>query len=201
MPIRRPLALFLSAAVFVALLVPGVSKAVTYYYTYANNDAEYTVDLPEAPRAVTIWADDKENPVPFIDEPPKNGPVGETAFIKKVDQETGDIYTVEITFVKADREFLLTMTRERMEKTLEEVFKEISLEQKKVNFSAGTDTLKWATLTGFSTDENNNYLYHAVHYLTGMESVIMIKAEFNVENKKFHDYYQTMASSIKFTGK
>ena len=185
----------------VLLFASTTAHAIAYFYTYANNDAEYTVDLLEPPKCVTIWGDDKDNPVPYLDVPPRYGSVGEKCTVRRVDPNTGDIFEVNTTFLKADREFLISMTREKMEQALQDDYKDIQLDQKKIKFSAGTDTLKWGTLTGFSVDENNNFFYNATHYLTGAETIMIVQTKFNIENKSFHEIYKAMAASIKYSGK
>ncbi len=168
-------------------------------YTYIHNEAEYSIDLPDAPVGITIWADQKD-PIPFLENPPKFGAIGEIARVRRVDIDTGDTYEVEITFLKAERDFLLSMTEERMKEELEKVYKDISLDNKQETFSAGSDTLKWATLTGFTVDENNNLMFNSAHYIMGLQSIMIVKSRYNVENKKFQGYYDAMAKSIKYEG-
>ncbi|HYD17480.1 MAG TPA: hypothetical protein VEF76_03250 [Patescibacteria group bacterium] len=168
-------------------------------YTYIHNEAEYSIDLPDAPVGETVWADQKD-PIPFIENAPKFGSIGEIARVKRVDIDTGDTFEVEITFLKAERDFLLSMTQERMKEELNNVYKDMNLDNKQESFSAGSDTLKWATLTGFTVDENNNLLFNSAHYLTGLSSVMVVRSRYNVENKKFQGYYDTMSKSIKYAG-
>jgi hypothetical protein len=168
-------------------------------YTYIHNEAEYSIDLPDAPVGVTIWADQKD-PIPFLENPPKFGSIGEIARVRRVDIDTGDTYETEITFLKAERDFLLSMTEERMKEELEKIYKDISLDNKQETFSAGSDTLKWATLTGFTVDEANNLMFNSSHYIMGLQSIMIIKSRYNVENKKFQTYYDNMAKSIKYEG-
>ncbi|MCC7036220.1 MAG: hypothetical protein IT560_02820, partial [Alphaproteobacteria bacterium] len=141
-------------------------------YTYIHNEAEYSIDLPDAPVGVTIWADQKD-PIPFLENPPKFGAIGEIARVRRVDIDTGDTYETEITFLKAERDFLLSMTEERMKEELEKIYKDISLDNKQETFSAGSDTLKWATLTGFTVDESNNLMFNSSHYIMGLQSIMI----------------------------
>ena len=126
-------------------------------YTYIHNEAEYSIDLPDAPVGATVWADQKDK-VPFLENPPKFGSIGEIARVRRVDIDTGDTYETEITFLKAERDFLLSMTEQRMKDELNNLYKDMNLDNKQETFSAGSDTLKWATLTGFTVDENNNLI-------------------------------------------
>ncbi len=170
-------------------------------YTYIHNEAEYSVELPDAPMGETIWADGKAK-IPYIDNPPKYGSVGEYAELLRVDPDTGDKFDVKITFVKAERDFLLSMTREKMMQTLNDIFKETHLDQqtREEHFNAGADTLKWATVTGFSADESNNLHFNAAHYLVGINSIMVLQVTYNVENKVFQGFYDTLAKSIKYAG-
>lgn len=168
-------------------------------YTYIHNEAEYSIDLPDAPTGETIWADRKE-PVPYLEDPPKFGPLGEHAWITRADLDTGDLFNLDITFLKAERDFLLSMTRPKMFKALEEIYKDKRLDNRQENFSSGSDTLKWATLTGFAVDESNNLMFNAAHYLTGLQTIVVIKVSYNVENKTYQRWYDEMQKSIKYTG-
>jgi hypothetical protein len=169
-------------------------------YVYIHNDAEYSIDLPEPPKASTIWAD-QEEPIPYLDNPPKYGFVGEKAWLKRADNDTGDIFSVDITFLKADRDFLLSLDKDKMLDAMKAFYKDISLDNQEEHFSQGTDTLKWATVTGFSVDKANSLHYNAAHYLTGLDSIMIIKVDYNVENQTFQKYYDTLAKSIKYAGK
>jgi hypothetical protein len=167
-------------------------------YRYAHSASEYTVDLPEAPTATTIWAEDGN--IPYLDVAPKYGAAGETALFKRTDVRSGDFIEIKITFLKADRDFLLNLTEEKMKAALESDYKDIRLDNKKFSFTTGTDTLKWATLEGFAVDRNNSLLYHTTHYLTGQDSVFVLKATYNIEKKEYTDVYKSIVDSIKFRG-
>lgn len=168
-------------------------------YTYIHNESEYSMDLPDAPTGMTVWADRKE-PIPYLEDPPKFGSLGEVATIRRSDLDTGDTYFLEITFLKAERDFLLSMTKQKMQKAINELFKDVRLDNRQENYSSGSDTLKWATLTGFTVDESNNLLFNAAHYLTGLQTITVIRVKYNVENKTFQRWYDEMAKSIKYTG-
>lgn len=180
-------ALFFSAA-------PAMAE-----YTYIHNDGEYSVTLPDAPSGETIWADQKK-PIPFIEEVPKFGSVGEIAQLRRTDPNTGDSFNVDITFVKSGSDYLLGLDEAGMRSLLEAEYANQSLERKNISYSQGSRTLKWGTLTGFSVDRHNNLLFHACHILTGLETTTMIKVSFNAENEKFGDSYQKLKDSIKFVG-
>lgn len=180
------------------LLHPAAAEA-RGYYTYIQNDAEYSVDLPDAPVGQTIWGDQK-TPIPFLDNPPKYGPLGETATLDIADPDTGNTFNVKITFLRASRDFLLSMTQEKMLTTLDDLFKDTPLDQKEQHFSAGSDTLKWATLTGYSADKSNSLHFNAAHYLVGLSSIMVIQVSYNIEDKSFQAYYDQLSKSIKYAG-
>lgn len=190
---------FIGAALCLSLLVFAPLRAAQAY-VYIHNDAEYSIDLPEPPKASTIWAD-QEEPIPYLENPPKYGFVGEHAWLKRADNDTGDVFAVDITFLKADRDFLLSLNKEKMLQAMNDFYKDVSLDNKEEHFSAGTDTLKWATVTGFSVDKANSLHYNAAHYLTGLDSIMIVKVDYNVENQNFQKYYDTLAKSIKYAGK
>lgn len=196
-----------SALAFLLLLASQTSPVLAARekapegYTYAHPDAEYSINLPEAPTAITIWADDEENPVPYLDKPPKYGAVGEKASFKRIDIDTGDTFETTITFLRADNTFLLSLSPEKMKKTLSEEFSGIQMDNTQFNFSPGTGTLKWATITGFSIDQTSGLFYNVAHYISGQESIMVIKIRYNVENKGFQKYFDDVSGSIKYTGK
>jgi len=168
-------------------------------YTYIHNDGEYTITLPDAPSGETLWFDYKGT-IPFIEERPRFGFVGELATLRRTDANTGDIFNVDITFVRSGRDYLIGMTEQSIRDLLENEYKNHTLERKNISFSAGTGTLKWGTLTGFSVDRNNNLMFHSCHILTGKETTTMVKIMFNAENEKFGEKYQRIKDSIKFVG-
>ena len=189
-----------SAILFIAAFSIGNAQAETSslssYYKYANTEAEYSVMLPEAPSVETIWAD--EGNVPYLDHPPRDGAIGEVANFKRMDMETEDSYTVKITFLQADKDFLAGLDEEKMKSVLKNEYQGPPLTSPKFAFSAGTPPLKWATLTGFSVGKNNQALFHAAHYLTGQQSIMVIDITYNVENKTFQDYYQALIDNITY---
>jgi hypothetical protein len=189
----------LGVVLFLGLMVFAPLRPA-HAYVYIHNDAEYSIDLPEPPKASTIWAD-QEDPIPFLDNPPKYGFVGEHAWLKRADNDTGDVFNVDITFLKADRDFLLSLTKDKMIGSLKDLYKDVSLDNEEEHYSAGTDTLKWATITGFSVDKGNSLHYNAVHYLSGLDSIMVIRVDYNVENTTFQKWYDTLAKSIKYAGK
>lgn len=188
-------------AISAVMLAPRFSGAFIDKgtYTYIHNEAEYSVDLPDAPNGYTIWADQKD-PIPFLEDPPKYGTLGETAIVKRVDLDTGDTFETEIIFLKAERDFLLSMTKEKMLDALDNIYADVRLDNKQVSYSPGSDTLKWATMTGFTVDQSNNLLFNAAHYLTGLQTILVIKTKYNVENKIFQGYYNQLQQSIKYKG-
>jgi len=183
----------------VAALILLVPHAAHAEYKYAYAEAEYLVTLPDAPTGETIWAQDGH--VPYIDKPPKYGAVGEIARLKRMDPDTGDIFEVKITFVKADREFLVGLTEDSIKDTLQKELADVHLQNAKFNMSKGVDTLKWGTYSGFSVSQNNDILYNIAHYLVGLNSVMVVKVAYNVQNAQFNEYYKALSKSITYMGR
>jgi len=167
------------------------------FYKYAHNDSEYTILLPEAPSVKTIWAD--AGSVPYLESPPEDGALGEIAAFHRKDEENEDYFDAKITFLKADAAFLTELTQEKMQAALEADAQSLHLENKKSDFSAGGNkALRWATLTGFSVDKSNRPFYNAFHYLTGQQSITVIKVQYSVENETFADYNKRLTDSISY---
>jgi len=188
------------ASLFAVALIAVPVSAAFASYTYLHNESEYSIELPDAPVGKTIWADQQE-PIPYLEEPGKFGSIGEIATMRRTDPDTGDFFDVEITFLKADRPFLLSLTEEKIIGFLKEALKETKLEATKNTYSAGSDTLKWGTMSGFSVDDKNTLLYNTAHFLSGFETITVIKIKYTAENKSYTAMYKDMQSSIKFTGK
>jgi hypothetical protein len=182
-------------ALSVLLLLPTAARAD---YKYAAADAEYVIALPDAPLGETIWAQDGR--VPILDSPPKYGAVGEYALYRKVDPHTGDLFEVRVTFVKADRDFLLNLKRETVEATLNRLFLDQRLQNRKFSMSRGTSTLKWGILSGYSTSINNDMLHNVAHYLAGEQTVQIVRIVYSTQNKKFAQDYQDLVKSITYMG-
>lgn len=185
------------AAAFIGTVLSTHPAAANY--TYIHNDGEYMVTLPDAPSGETIWYD-HEGYVPFIEERPKFGSLGEIASFMRTDAITGDSFKVNITFIRSGRDYLLGLNEQDIRDLLEKEYANQTIENKKISYSPGTSTLKWGTFTGFSVDRDNNLMFHSCHILTGLETTTLIKIAFNAENEKFGDYYQMIKDSIKFVG-
>ena len=189
--------LFSAVLVIAFLAVPARAKErfATAYYSYAHNEAEYSVTLPEAPTVETIWGGYKG--IPYLRNPPKHGFLGETATFKRVDINTEDIFEVSIYFLKADKAFLSWLNEIRMKKVLKSAYSKIQMTEGNLAFSKGTKGLKWASLTGFSL-ERNRPMFNAMHYLTGLHSILVIRIYYSVENALFQEYYETLVRSITY---
>jgi len=168
------------------------------FYVYANNEAEYSVALPEAPTVETIWAGEGE--IPYIENPPQNGSVGEVAHFKRVNMETEDFFEVTITYLKANRNFLLSLNEEKIKETLQNELKKDLLNDAKFTYSANPEagSLKWAALTGFTIAKNNQPLFHAMHYLTGQQSILVVKVVYNIDDPNFQGYYKNLIENITY---
>lgn len=180
------------------LILACVSSVAHAEYKYANAEGEYIISLPDAPLGETIWAQDGN--VPLIDNPPKYGAVGEYALVKRIDPQTNDLFEVRITFIKANRDFLLNLKEEHIKAELQRTFSEVRLSNAKFNMSTGTGTLKWGTYSGFSTGQNNDVVFNIAHYLVGEQSVQLVRIVYSVQNPKFAEYYKELARSITFMG-
>jgi hypothetical protein len=185
------------AATCLGVLLSGFPAQADY--TYIHNDGEYSITLPDAPSGETIWYDHK-GAVPFIDQRPKFGSLGETATMRRTDATTGDSFNVDITFIRSGRDYLLSLDEKDVRALLEKEYENQTIENKRITYSPGSTTLKWGTFTGFSVDRNNNLMFHSCHILTGLETITMLKISFNAENEKFGDNYQKIKDSIKFVG-
>lgn len=165
-------------------------------YIYLHTEGEYSVELPEAPTGVSIWADDPN--IPYLEDAPKFGLVGEHAIINKVDPITGGTFNVDITFLKANRDYLLSLTQEKIAAMIDNDYKAVKLEGRKPGYAPGSDTLKWSTLTGFSVSKDNRPVFNATHFLVGQQSIMVIRVQYDVENQVFNELYKNLSKSIKF---
>lgn len=183
------------------MALPVSAEAATEYYTYSDVDLEFEMVLPDAPTGYTLWGDNATVPIPFVPSPAKAGDVGEVAVLKIVDPETADMFEVRVTSVDASPEFLKTLTRERMEAEAKNALNGLKIDQEKTNYAASGEVLKWATYTGYNIDRDNNLFFHAVHFMSGEKTVMMIKVSYNPENKLFTEHYNKLNQSIRYTGK
>ena len=167
------------------------------YYTYAHNDAEYSVKLPEAPTVETIWAT-TEYASYLGTTPADNTRLGEIATLKRVDLNTDDLFDVKITFLKVTDQFLRGLSEGVIKKSVASELKDVSLTHESFNMSSSPGGLKWATMTGFSVNKNNQPLFNAVHYLTGLQSILVVRVAYSPQNDLFKDYYKTLVDSISY---
>lgn len=188
----------LLAALFIFLAPAAAQAADANHYNYAHNEAEYSVVLPEAPSTRTIWERGPETAA-FMDKPFTDGTaLGEVATFKRVDIDSEDVFDVEITFLKAPTEFLTSLTEEKIRAMLEKEMKEQELQNKTFHYSPGKDLLKWASLSGFTSDKNHHPAYSVTHYLTGQQTILVIEVLYSVENKMYQDYYKALVDSIRY---
>jgi len=192
--------IYLAATLF-SLLTFNASTGYaeeTKPYQYANNYAEYSLTLPEAPLAKTLWGDvDK---IPYLDNPPKAGFVGESATYITTDPETDETFGVEITFLKADKDFINSLNEEKLMGFIERDLSAYkNMENKSKKFKASeTDGTKQGSISGVIINTENKPIFRAEHFLTGSASIMVIKVRYNLENKKMNEYYKTLVSSIKY---
>jgi hypothetical protein len=177
--------------------LPKPPKAHTFY-NYAHDESEYSVSLPGAPTVSTIWSETPDTK-PFLRyAPTDHGALGESAVFKLVDIDTEETFDVKITFLRATSTFLDSLDDERIHKMLVKKFSEVTLSNETFNIANGTGSLKWASLQGFVLDSHHHPAFYALHYLTGLQSILVIEAKYSIENKTFQDYYNHMIDSVTY---
>ena len=169
-----------------------------HYYNYAHDEAEYSVSLPEAPTVSTIWQESPETKA-FLKQPPTDhAALGEVATYKLVDLDTEEMFDVQILFLRATPSFLQGLTDDKIKRMLTKKFGEVPLSGENFTVSNGASTLKWAQLSGFVLDAHHHPAFYAIHYLTGLQSILVVQAKYSIENKTFQEYYNHMISSITY---
>lgn len=186
------------AFALISAVIPAHAQD-TAFVRYAAPDGEYSILLPEAPTVETLRSEGQK--VRYLDTTPSVGTLGEIAHYQRVDADTGEMISVHVTTVKADKAFLEGLTNEKMTAVLEKEFENVSLDKKKVNFSKGSQTLNWGTLTGYNVDPKNQLFFNAAHCLAGLNSITIIKISFSLENRKFKGAYEKIAPSIAYVGR
>jgi hypothetical protein len=168
------------------------------YYSYAHDEAEYSVSLPDAPTVSTIWQETPDTKA-FLRRPPTDhAALGETATYKLVDIDTEEVFDVQIYFLRAAPEFLAELSDRKLKSMLTKKFSEVTLSDEKFSISNGAGLLKWAQLSGFVLDAHHHPAFYALHYLTGTQSILVIQVKYSIENKKFEEYYTHMINSIAY---
>jgi hypothetical protein len=176
--------------------LPG--KKEPTYYNYAHDEAEYSVMLPEAPTVQTIWSETPDTKL-FLTTPPTDGAsIGELATFKRVDIDTEETFDVKIIFLKARKNFLEGLTKDKIKDMLTKQYKDSPLSNAKFTISSGTSALKWASFSGFALDTYHHPAFYAIHYLTGQQSILVIQVSYSIENKLFQDYYDHLVNSITY---
>jgi hypothetical protein len=168
---------------------------------YAATEGEYSILLPEAPTVATIWPGSGLPSTLGVDAPADSPSLGETATYRRVDGDTGENIAVTVTTLKATPASLESLTQEKITAILESQVADLSLEKKDVSFSGGSKTLKWGILTGYEIDAQQRITFHAVHYLSGLQSMNLVRIAFSLENRRFKADYETIGRSIKYTGR
>ena len=169
-----------------------------HYYNYADDEAEYSVSLPDAPTVSTIWEESPETKAFLKAYPSDHAALGEQAIYKLVDMDTEEMFDVKIIFLRASPAFLESLDEQKIKRMLQKKFKEVSLSNETFNISNGTSTLKWAQLTGFVLDNHHHPAFCAIHYLTGQQSILVVQVRYSLENKHFQEYYNHMVNNIKY---
>lgn len=192
--------LLIAASLALSLLAtPAHAQEADNFVRYAAPDGEYSILLPEAPTVETLRSGGQKTK--YLDVTPQTGTLGEIALYERVDADTGDKLSVKVITIKADKAFLEGLTNEKITAVMEGEFDGVALDKKKINFSKGSQTLNWGTLTGYNIDQNNQLFFNAVHYLAGLNSITIVKISFSLENRKFKADYEKIAPSISYVGR
>ena len=178
------------------ILSAGFSSTADAKYIYLHTEGEYSVELPDAPSSKTIWGDDTK--IPYLENPAKFGPIGEKANLRQVDPQTGDVFNVDITFLKANRDYLLSLTPEKMLDMIYADYNDVPLDNMKPGYAPGSDTLKWGTLTGYSVGKDNKPMFNATHFLVGVQSIMVVRVQYSVQNTSYNDLYKSLSASIQY---
>jgi hypothetical protein len=168
------------------------------YYNYAHDDAEYSVSLPGAPTVSTLWLESAETKPYLKAAPNDHAALGEIAIYKLVDIDTEESFDVKVIFLRASQPFLESLDKDKIQHMLKKKYSEVALSNETFNLSEGAGQLKWATLSGFTLDSHHHPAFYAIHYLTGLQSILVIEAKYSIENKSFQGYYNYMVNHIAY---
>ncbi len=172
---------------------PKAEKPLAVYH-YANNLGEYSIGLPEAPSVTTIWGNDTN--IPYIAPAKTKKNIGEKAYFKRSDQLTNEFFSILITTLKTDT---TTFTEEKTKQLLKKDYKGIVLSGMNISHAVGSNPkLRRTSLTGFAADKDNNPLYYATHFLTGENTITVLKICYNLDNKLFTNYYKMALKNINY---
>ncbi len=172
------------------------------YYNYANDESEYSVMLPEAPTVQTIWEKSPETKTYLLGNLPDNTSfLGEIGTFSRTDIDTEQTFEAQVIFLKAPQSFLQSLTEDKIKGILEQSYAGSTLINQKFRYSVGSgpNALKWATLSGFLMDAHNQPTFVATHYLTGTQSIFVVKVQFSATNQLYNDYYNKLVGSITYS--
>ena len=166
---------------------------------YANNYAEFSVGLPEAPSVRTLWADGEEK-IPYLKNIPESGSIGEIAFYQETDYSTDDKFTVEVTFLKVSDDFISKTNKATIFSMIK---KDLAYLPKLENVNTKyDDTLnkpaKHAIVSGIITKKDKTTEFNSEHFLVGTESILVIRVRFNNKNPKHYNLYKEITDTIKY---
>ncbi len=171
------------------------------YYDYANDESEYSIKMPQAPTVKTIWATSPETKL-YLDDnlPKKTSFIGEVGLYALTDMDTEASFTAKTIFLKAPDSFLATLDSAKIQAILLKSYAHKVFISPKYHYSVNkSGILKWATLSGFTVDENHQPLFTATHYLTGLHSIFVVRITFSVTNPLYNRYYNDMVGSITYS--
>ncbi len=175
---------------------PKAEKPLAVYH-YASNLGEYSVGLPEAPSVRTIWGNDKN--IPYIGTTKSKLAMGEKAYFERSDHVTEEFFSILITTLKTKP---AQFTEEKTRALLKRDYRGIILSGKNITHAVGANPkLRRTSLTGFAADKENNPLYYATHFLTGENTITILKIRYSLDNKLFSKYYKTALENISYLTK
>jgi len=198
----------MKAKVFLALIAVFASTLITTHsnkaysaeklYNYANNYAEFSLAMPEAPSVRTIWAENGN--IPYLTTPPQNGAIGEIAFYQTGDSNTKDVFTTEITFLNTGAEFISTLNEQNVTAMIEKDLSYLpELQNKTVKFyPQNNGETKHGEIIGVAVANGGKPIVNAEHFLIGKQSILVIKVSYNIQNEAHDKIYKNMIDTIRY---
>ncbi len=199
MTFNRILSICLSILFIATTNISSANAADKRYpdgYQYSYPSCDYKLKLPEPPTVGTVWRKSKENPKFLPPSPLDFSAWGEKAFYKRVEIGTLDYIDVKIYCLRAEQDYIIGLNQENMKGKLATMYKDLYLQDIASNFSAGTGSLKWSTISGYTINSEDKIIYHFGHFLSGTESVMFIQIEYTPDNPFFNDQYNLIDQSI-----
>lgn len=179
----------------IAAILAVSAPAQAAEYRYASEDCDYSIKFPEPPRVATKWADDPL--ISFLPPPPAElGHWGEVAYYHNVDLATADFIKVKAMCLRADKEYLESLTKDSMHQTLVDAFRDELVQDIELNYSEGSASLRWATLSGYTVGKDEKITYHYGHFLSGLNTILFIRTEYTPDNPDISKEFALIDQSI-----